>query len=72
MIKTFKNVINYNNDDENKETKQEKIQNQHKLLFDEIKIRKNHQKINQKKLINFSQKISKIHLMIVLEKFFIH
>ena len=41
MIKTIKSVINYNDDDTNKETKQEKIENQHKLLFDEIKIRKN-------------------------------
>ena len=34
-------------------------------------ILENHQQINQKKLIKFYQKISKIHLMIVFEKFFI-
>ena len=50
MIKTIKSVINYNDDDENKETKQEKIENQHKLLFDEIKIRKS--STNKPKEIN--------------------
>ncbi len=50
MIKTIKSVINYNDDDTNKETKQEKIENQHKLLFDEIKIRKS--STNKPKEIN--------------------
>ena len=34
-------------------------------------ILENHQQITQKKLIKFYQIISKIHLMIVLEKYFI-
>ncbi len=40
MINSIRSVINYNDDEENKETKQTKIENQYKLLFDEIKIRK--------------------------------